>query len=215
MVSCSLIPALVACSLTSSKKSSNPDASSLNRGASRLLTEGMWYVVLAIAGGVLGKGGWVGVIGDREFRGVGVDERVGGREFSMRSGSSISGISGEWGAGTVLSTVREESGVGCDALGSRLVGKRSCSMVCKVSTALVASMKASRASAITFSRRVWARVRGMAGGYDRLVGRLLNLSRRGFQIDKLTLGASWEACYRAGLGGWVLRLCSQGGGTVQ
>jgi hypothetical protein len=32
---------------------------------------------------------------------------------------------------------------------------------------------------------------------------------------KLTLEASWEACYRAGLVGWVLRLCSQGGGTVQ
>jgi hypothetical protein len=51
----------------------------------------------------------------------------------------------------------------------------------------------------------------MAGGYDRLVGRLLNLSRRGFQNDKLTLGAGWEACYRAGLDGWVLRLCSQRG----
>jgi hypothetical protein len=139
----------------------------------------------------------VGVIGDRELRGVGVDDRVGGREFSMRSGSSISGISGESGAGTVLSTVREDSGVGCGALGSRLVGKRSCSTVCKVLTALVASVKASRASAITFSRWVWARVRGMAGGYDRLVGRLLNQSRRGFQNDMLTLWASWEACYRA------------------
>jgi hypothetical protein len=114
----------------------------------------MWYVVLAIAGGVLGKGGWVGVIGDRELRGVGVDERVGGREFSMRSGSSITGISGESGAGTVLSIVKEESGVGCGALGSRLVGKRSCSRVCKVSIALVASMKASRTSAIVPSRWV-------------------------------------------------------------
>jgi hypothetical protein len=30
-------------------------------------------------------------------------------------------------------------------------------------------------------------------------------------VDKLTLGAGWEACYRAGLDGWVLRLCSQSG----